>query len=111
MERRYVSFVLHLLFSKFNKDQVDLYRDDGLAAFELSGPQSDKARKEIIQTFKECGLRVTVEILLHQTDSIDFTFDLPTGCYWPLRKPCNEPLDIHTKSIHPPTILKHLHIE
>ena len=51
---------------------------------------------------------MTVEILLHQTDFLDVTFDLPTGRYWPFRKPNNEPLYIHTKSNHPTTILKHL---
>ena len=101
-------YILHLLSSKFNKDQVGLYRDDGLAAFKLSGPQSDRARKDIIQTFKDCGLRATVEILLHQTDFLDVIFDLPTGRYWPFLIPNNEPLYIHTKSNHPPTILKHL---
>ena len=44
-------YILQLLSSKFNKDQVGLYRDDGLAAFELSGPQSDRARKDIVQIF------------------------------------------------------------
>ena len=101
-------YILNLLSSTFNKDQVGLYRDDGLAALKLSGPQSDRARKDIIQIFKECGLRVTVEILLHQTDFLDVTFDLPTGRYWPFCKPSNDPLYIHAKSNHPPTILKHL---
>ena len=101
-------YILNLLSSTFNKDQVGLYRDDGLAALKLSGPQSDRARKDIIQTFKDCGLRVTVEILLHQTDFLDVTFDLPTGRYWPFRKPSSDPLYIHAKSNHPPTILKHL---
>ena len=101
-------YILHLLSSKFNKDQVGLYRDDDLAAFKLSGPQSDRARKNIIQTFKDCGLRATVDILLHQTDFLDVIFDLPTGRYWPFLIPNNEPLYIHTKSNHPPTILKHL---
>ena len=101
-------YILHLLSSKFNKDQVGLFRDDGLAAFELSGPQSDRAIKDIVQIFKDCGLRVTIEILLHQTDFLDVTFDLPTGRLWPFRKPNNEPLYIDTKSNHPPTILKHL---
>ena len=101
-------YILNLLSSTFNKDQVGLYRDDGLAALKLSGPQSDRARKDIIQTFKDCGLRVTVEILLHQTDFLYVTFDLPTGRYWPFRKLSNDPLYIHAKSKHPPTILKHL---
>ena len=69
---------------------------------------SDRARKDIIQTFKDCGLRVTVEILLHQTDFLDVTFDLPTGSYWPFCEPSNDTLFIHIKSNYPPTILKHL---
>ena len=36
------------------------------------------------------------------------TFDLPSGKYWPYKKPNNEPLYIHSKSNHPPSILKHL---
>ena len=39
---------------------------------------------------------------------LDVTFDQPSGKYWPYRKPNNEPLYIHSKSNHPPSILKHL---
>ena len=73
-------------------DQVGLYRDDGLVALKLSGPQADRARKDIERTFKECGLRVTVEILLKQADFLDVTLDIPTGKFWPYRKPNNDPL-------------------
>ena len=34
--------------------------------------------------------------------------DLPTGRYWYFCEPNNKHLIIHTKSINPPTILKHL---
>ena len=105
--------LLKLLSSKFSKDLIALYRDDGLAALELSGPQSDRARKDIIQIFKDCGLKVTVETLLKQTDFLDVTLDLPTGRYWPFRKPNNTSLYIHAKSNHPPlpSIIKHLPTE
>ena len=101
-------YLLKLLSSKLSKDQVGLYRDDGLAALELSGPQSDRARKDIIQIFKDCGLRITIETLLKQTDFLDVTFDLPSSRYWPFRKPNSDPLYIHVKSNHPPSIIKHL---
>ena len=100
--------LLKLLSSEFSKDLIGLYRDDGLAALELSGPQSDRARKDIIRIFKDCGLKVTVETLLKQTDFLDVTLDLPTGRYWPFRKPNDTPLYIHAKSNHPPSIIKHL---
>ena len=51
---------------------------------------------------------ITVEINLPRMDMLDVTFDLPSGKYWPYRKPNNEPLYIHSKSNHPPSILKHL---
>lgn len=101
-------YLLHLLSQKFDKKLIGLYRDDGLSALKLSGPQADRARKDIIKIFKECGLRVTVDILLTQTDFLDITLDLPSGKYWPYRKPNNEPLYINAKSNHPPAIIKHL---
>ena len=94
-------YILNLLSTRFSKDQVGLYRDDGLAALKLSGPQADRAHKDIEGTFKECGLRVTVEILLKQADFLDVTLDLPTGKFWPYRKSNNDPLYINAKSNHP----------
>ena len=101
-------YMLDLLSHKFGKELIGLYRDDGLAAIDLPGPQADRARKDIVQIFKECGLRVTVDILLKQTDFLDVTFDLASGKFWPYRKPNSDPLYIHAKSNHPPTITKHL---
>ena len=101
-------YILDLLSCKFNRELIGLYRDDGLAALKLSGPQADRARKDIVHIFKQCGLRVTVDILLKQTDFLDVTFDLVSGKFWPYRKPNSDPLYINAKSNHPPTILKHL---
>ena len=101
-------YILDLLSRKFSKERIGLYRDDGLAALKLSGPQADRARKDIVEIFKQCGLRVTVEILLKQTDFLDVTLDLASGKFWPYRKPNSDPLYINSKSNHPPTIIKHL---
>ena len=101
-------YILDLLSRKFNKELIGLYRDDGLAALNLSGPQADRARKDIVLIFKTCGLRVTVDILLTQTDFLDVAFNLASGKFWPYRKPNSDPLYINVKSNHPPTIIKHL---
>ena len=99
MTQEYVS-LLDFMFSTYcPQDQVGLYREHGLSALNLSGPQSDRARKDIIQTFKDCGLHVTVAILLHPTDFLDVTFDLPTDRYWPFLKP-GIPISMQ---IQPPT--------
>ena len=34
--------------------------------------------------------------------------NLPSGKYWPYRKPNNEPLYVNAKSNHPPVVIKHL---
>ena len=101
-------YMLHLLSQRFGIDFIGLYRDDGPTAQILSKKQADRARKDIIAIFKLCGFTITVEINLPQMDILDVTFDLPSGKYWPYRKPINEPLYIHSKSNHPPSIMKHL---
>ena len=101
-------YMLDLLSNVFNKELIGLYRDDGLAALRLSGPGADRARKDVIKIFKQCGLRVTVDILLKQTDFLDVTLDLATGKFWPYRKPNSDTLYINAKSNHPPAIIKHL---
>ena len=46
-------YILNLLGEKYGKDRVGLYRDDGLACFEnVSGPQAEKIRKDVIKIFK-----------------------------------------------------------
>ena len=72
-------FILQLLSSVIPKDSVGLYRDDGLSALKLTGPQADKLRKTITKTFKDCDLRVTVETRLTCTDFLDVSMDLATG--------------------------------
>jgi hypothetical protein len=87
---------------------MGLYRDDGLAARKLTGPQADQARKDIEQIFKGCGLRVTENINLVKTDFLDVMFNLQSSNFWLYCKPNNEPLYINAKSNHPPTVIKHL---
>ena len=101
-------FLLSLLEEKFGKNEVGLYRDDGLGAKASSARQADRLRKEITKIFKDNGLEITVEILLPQTDFLDTVLDLPSGKHWPYRKPNNVPLYIHKQSNHPPVILKNL---
>ena len=101
-------YMLHLLSQRLSIDFVGLYRDDGATAQILSKKQADRARKDIIAIFKSCGFTITVEINLPRMDMLDVTFDLPSGKYWPYRKPNNELLYIHSKSNHPLSILKHL---
>ena len=51
-----------LLGSKFGNDNLGLYRDDGLACFHgIDGPTSDKIRKDIVNVFKDLGLKIAIK--------------------------------------------------
>ena len=89
-------------------DIVGLYRDDGLGAPILTNRLFDKARKDLVEIFKRYGLRITVETALPKTDFLDVVLDLPSGSYWPYRKPNNTPLYINAQSNHPPRVIKNL---
>ena len=62
---------------------VGLYRDDGLACLEkISGPATDKIRKDIIRTFREnFGLKITITTNLKTVNFLDVTFNLCTRKY------------------------------
>ena len=72
-----VLYLLDLLTNEFGKQNIGLYRDDGLSCFEnISGPDSEKIKKKLVKIFKCNGLSITVECNLIVTDFLDVTFDL-----------------------------------
>ena len=102
-------FMLHEAEPRFGKEDIGVYRDDGLASLQNhSGPLADRARKDLVQLFKSHGLSITVETNLTCTDFLDVTFDLQTAKYFPFRKPNDTPLYVNYNSNHPATIKKEL---
>ena len=102
-------FLLFELAKLIGKENVGLYRDDGLGILKnCSGPKSDRIRKDIIKLFKNEGLAITIEINLKVTDFLDVTFDLPSNKFYPFRKPNDKPLYVNAHSNHPESIIKQL---
>ena len=101
-------FLLHSIGEKFNKDNIALYRNDGLACFKNNGHQNDKIRKELIKIFQTNGLILQIKCNLKNIDYLDITFDLNTGSYRPYRKPNNDTRYANAKSNHPPSIRKQI---
>ena len=102
-------YILYILTKEFGHDKIGLHRDDGLGCFlNLSGPESEKVKKEVCKIFKQSGLSITVECNLQITDFLDVTFDLRTDKYYPYRKDNNQLLYINKQSNHPPTIIKQI---
>ena len=74
----------------------------------LNARASDRKRKNITETFKNLGLKITIEANLKTVNFLDVTLDLGNESYKPYRKPNDNPLYINASSNHPPSILKQL---
>ena len=104
-------YALAKLKGRINTSSIGLYRDDGLATLtRASGSRADRARKELINVFKDLGLQITVETNLKVVHYLDVTLDLDSNSYRPYRKPNDTPMYVNAKSDHPPSILKHIPI-
>ena len=102
-------YLLDKLSSLILRDQIGLYRDDGLAVVnQTSGHKLDRLRKDVIALFKGEGLSITIDTNLTETDFLDVSLNLENGSYSPYRKPDNYPSYINANSNHPPSIIKEL---
>ena len=93
--------------SEIFESQIDvvLYRDDGLGILRnLSGPQIERVRNEIINTFKEYGLSIT-KAKLKDLQFLDIEVDLINNTYRPYKKLNDNPMYISVNSNHPPSII------
>ena len=104
-------FLLHQMVENglgINKDQVGLYRDDGLMLVRKSKRELDTMRKKLHLLFATFGLKITVESGMKHTDFLDTTLHLESESYEPFRKDDAIPTYINKRSNHPPAITKHL---
>ena len=102
-------FVLSHLPERYVRSNVGLYRDDGLAVFrDVSGSAAEHVKKDIIRSFNDLGLRITIQSNLRIVNFLDVTFNQSNGKYYPYRKPNDKPLYINRLSNYPPPILRQL---
>ena len=102
-------FILNQLSEKFGKDNVGLYRDDGLMLINgTSGKIADKTRKDLHTLFNDFGLRTTADVNNHTVNFLDITLNLQEEKFSPYQKPNNDPLYIDRRSNHPPSVIKEL---
>ena len=102
-------FALSQLPERYDRNNIGLYRDDGLAVFRNTpGSNAERIKKDIIKSFNQLGLRITIQTNLRIVNFLDVTFNLSNGKYYPYRKPNDKPLYINRLSNHPPSILRQL---
>ena len=93
-------FLLFNLEQLIPKEDVGLYRDDGLAVVELPGPEIERLRKRIIKIFSSHGLKITTQVNITTTDFLDVLLDLQSGLHRPFRKANSNLLYVHKDSNH-----------
>ena len=71
-------FILNHLGNSFGKENIGLYRDDGLAIIKnKSGRLADKTRKELHKAFEQFGLKIILGL-----SGIKFTRGKLSRCYF-----------------------------
>ena len=88
--------------------EIGLYRDDGLAVLDQTPQRVEKIKKEICKVFAKNNLRITIEANKKVVNFLDVTLDLTNEKYKPYSKPATTPLYVHSKSNHPPCIIKNI---
>ena len=87
------SLILTKLCDVLQRENVGLYRDDGLAiGKQMPGPELERKRKKIIEIFKKYGLAITIKTNLFVVNFLDIQFNLLNGTFKPYRKPNNDPI-------------------
>ena len=71
------TYIQNKLTNIMNKEDVGLYRYDGLSIFRnISRSEIEKKKTAIVKGFKKCGLSIVVDTNLKTVDFLDVTFDL-----------------------------------
>ena len=99
------AYMLSLIAPKF-KNEVGLYRDDGLAICKATPKEIEKTKQEVCQVFKSNDLKITIEANKKVVNFLDVTFNLTNGCHKPFMKPNNKLSYVHQQSNHPPSTTK-----
>ena len=105
------TFLLYRTSQKYNKNNIGLYRDDGLAIFnDISAAKSERVKKDIQKLFEENELDIAIQCNVKTVNYLDVSLNLENSIYCPYQKENNQIKYINTKSNHPPSIIKQLPI-
>ena len=98
---------MKLLEDNIDKQDIGLYRDDGLIVLRnANGQKVDRARKYTIKVIKDLEFQIEIETNLREVNFLDVTFNLNSGLYDPYKEPSDQLLYVTTSSDHPPQVIK-----
>ena len=102
-------YIQSLLINVLSKDNMGLYRDDGLFILcKINKQQTDRVRNKIISIFKNIDFETNIVTNLTEVDFLDVTFNLENNTYHPYKKPNDKSICIDVSSNHLPQIKKQL---
>ena len=79
-----------------SKENIGLYRHDGLGIFKnMSGPEVERKKKDLMRIFKSTGLSITVKTNLKIPNFLKIHFEIKDNIYQPYKKLNDEPLYIN----------------
>ena len=95
------NFLLYQLSKSYNKKDIGLYRDDGLAILKnVSDSNAEKIAKDTQKLFKDNHLNITIQCNLKIVNYLDVTFNLSNVMYRPFCKPNNDHIYIRNQTTH-----------
>ena len=81
------NFLSYELSQKYNKNSTDVYCDDSLAILKnISGPRSEKVKKDIQKLFKENELDIIIQCTMKTVNYLDLILNLENSTYRPYHK-------------------------
>ena len=88
---------------------IGAYKDDWLGVSSQTSRCTEKTRQELDRIFRANGLTLDfVAVNKKSVNFLDITLNLETGLFEPYMKENNQIFYVHSKSNHPPLILKNL---
>ena len=95
------TYILNEIRDIIPKENIGLYRDDGLAFINKPAREAETIKKQLCEKFRQLGLQITADANVKTVNFLDVTFDLNKREYRPYSKPGNKHLYVHTGSNHP----------
>lgn len=101
------AYLLHQI-NTMHGNNFGLYRDDGLGVIKATPKQTEKIKKDLCTIFNKHNLKITIDANKKIVNFLDVTLNLNTGSFMPYIKPNSTPTYVHSKSNHPPEVLKNI---
>ena len=103
------TFLLYKHSLKYNKNDIGLYCDDCLVILKkISGPKSEKVKKDIQKLFKENELDIVIQCNMKMVNYFHVTLNLENSTCCPYQKENSQIKYINIESNQSPFIIKQL---